>query len=106
MSVHKPSEAAVRAFATHKWELAQVMLRIKDPEKTVPFYENNFGMTLIHKVTITQGGFSLYFLASLTGEEKSVCWFIIIQPNRVWIRDTYPALLSLSLSPEMAHSWN
>lgn len=25
------------------------MLRIKDPQATIPFYENNFGLKLVHK---------------------------------------------------------
>eukprot|EP01138_Halocafeteria_seosinensis_P008164 gb/GECG01008344.1/.p1 GENE.gb/GECG01008344.1/~~gb/GECG01008344.1/.p1 ORF type:complete len:340 (+),score=48.11 gb/GECG01008344.1/:1-1020(+) len=70
MSAHKPSEAAVRAFNTHKWELTQIMLRIKDPAKTVPFYQNNFGMTLVHKLDMPSANFSLYFLATLDEEEK------------------------------------
>lgn len=38
------------------------MLRIKDPVVTVPFYENNFGMKLIHKYDFPQWNFGLYFL--------------------------------------------
>lgn len=63
------------------------MLRIKDPKVTVPYYEKNFGFTLIHKYVETfsiaasrillifkidiyrydfpQWNFSLYFLATL-----------------------------------------
>lgn len=41
------------------------MLRIKDPSKTVPFYETNFGFKLIHKYDFPQWKFSLYFMAIL-----------------------------------------
>jgi lactoylglutathione lyase len=50
----------------------QTMLRIKDPKVTVPFYENNFGFTLIHKYDFPQWNFSLYFLTTLTDAEKAV----------------------------------
>ena len=33
----------------HNFSWQQTMLRIKDPSKTIPFYENNFGFKLIHK---------------------------------------------------------
>lgn len=46
------------------------MLRIKDPLKSVPFYEDHFGFKLIHKYDFPQWDFSLYFLAILPeGEE-------------------------------------
>lgn len=32
----------------HKFSWQQTMLRIKDPKLSVPFYERNFGFTLIH----------------------------------------------------------
>jgi len=40
------------------------MLRIKDPLKAVPFYEN-LGFTLIDKFDFPQYKFSLYFLTTL-----------------------------------------
>lgn len=48
----------------------QTMLRIKDPAITVPFYENNFGFTLIHKYVFPQWEFSLYFMAILPQDEE------------------------------------
>eukprot|EP00286_Rhodomonas_abbreviata_P027268 CAMPEP_0181307172 /NCGR_PEP_ID=MMETSP1101-20121128/10724_1 /TAXON_ID=46948 /ORGANISM="Rhodomonas abbreviata, Strain Caron Lab Isolate" /LENGTH=340 /DNA_ID=CAMNT_0023413343 /DNA_START=73 /DNA_END=1095 /DNA_ORIENTATION=+ len=47
------------------------MLRIKDPKLSVPFYVDNFGFTLIHKYDFPQWKFSLYFLATLSEEERS-----------------------------------
>ena len=38
------------------------MLRIKDPKVTVPFYESNFGMSLLHKYDFPEYKFSLYFM--------------------------------------------
>jgi len=43
--------------------LNQTMLRIKDPKKSIPFYEKWFGMTLI--VSRHFGDFSLYFMVTL-----------------------------------------
>ena len=42
--------------------LQQTMLRIKDPAKSVPFYEKNFGFKLLHKYDFPQWNFSLFFL--------------------------------------------
>jgi len=47
----------------------QTMLRIKDPSKSVPFYCDNFGFTLLHKYDFPQWSFSLYFLAILEDGE-------------------------------------
>jgi len=49
--------------------LAQTMLRVKDPEKTVPFYEKHFGMTLVRAADY--GDFSNFFMATLPEELKS-----------------------------------
>jgi lactoylglutathione lyase len=49
------------------------MLRIKDPTKSVDFYKNKLGMTLIDKYDFPKWDFSLYFLASLKpGETYSI----------------------------------
>ena len=60
-----PGGAEKPAFA-----LAQTMLRIKDPAKTIPFYTEQFGMTLIAErhYPKEKGDFSLYFLANLDAD--------------------------------------
>ena len=40
----------------------QTMLRIKDPKVTIPFYEENFGMKLIHWIAFPQWNFTVYFM--------------------------------------------
>jgi lactoylglutathione lyase len=40
----------------------QTMLRIKDPKVSVPFYESNFGMKLVHWISFPQWKFTVYFL--------------------------------------------
>jgi len=47
-------------FANARFQ--QTMLRIKDPKLSVPFYCENFGMTLIHWIRFDQWGFTVYFL--------------------------------------------
>lgn len=49
------------------------MLRIKDPAKTIPFYTEMLGFTLIDKMDFPQYKFSLYFLTTLPeGETYSL----------------------------------
>jgi lactoylglutathione lyase len=53
-----------RAMAGSRYNalFQQTMLRIRDPSITVPFYEKNFGMRLVHRYDFPQWKFSLYFL--------------------------------------------
>ncbi|CAJ1946301.1 unnamed protein product [Cylindrotheca closterium] len=48
----------------------QTMLRIKNPEKSIPFYTDLLGFTLIDKLDFPQYKFSLYFLTTLPEGEK------------------------------------
>lgn len=49
----------------------QTMIRIKDPKISIPFYENNFGMKLVHKYDFPQWKFSVYFLESQRADFKN-----------------------------------
>jgi len=40
----------------------QTMLRIKDPRKSVPWYQQNFHMKLVHWISFPQWKFTVYFL--------------------------------------------
>jgi len=42
--------------------MQQTMLRVKDPKISIPFYEKNFGMKLIHWIAFPQWKFTVYFL--------------------------------------------
>lgn len=56
-----------------KYTLAQTMIRVKDPKPSVQFFTRSLGMTLLRVSHIgagSPGGFSLYFLSSLSPEEK------------------------------------
>ena len=47
---------------TSDFVLNQTMLRIKDPKKSVSFYQDVLGMTLIEKFDFPDMSFSLYFM--------------------------------------------
>jgi catechol 2,3-dioxygenase-like lactoylglutathione lyase family enzyme len=47
------------------WQWQQTMLRIKDPAKSIPFYRDYFGMTLVAHVAFPKFKFDLYFMATL-----------------------------------------
>ncbi len=46
------------------------MIRIADPAKSLPFYVDMLGMTLIDKFNFPQYNFSLYFLTTLPEGES------------------------------------
>eukprot|EP00462_Mataza_sp_D1_P019700 CAMPEP_0175139670 /NCGR_PEP_ID=MMETSP0087-20121206/11040_1 /TAXON_ID=136419 /ORGANISM="Unknown Unknown, Strain D1" /LENGTH=345 /DNA_ID=CAMNT_0016422723 /DNA_START=57 /DNA_END=1094 /DNA_ORIENTATION=+ len=52
-----------------KYNLSQTMLRVKDGPKSVAFYRDVLGMTLLRQMDFQQWGFSLYFLAHVTEQE-------------------------------------
>ena len=53
---------------TKNYRFNHTMLRVKDPKRSLEFYENVLGMTLLHKME--NEGFTLYFLGyeHCTGE--------------------------------------
>ncbi len=68
----------------------QTMLRIKDPEKSVPFYRDVLGMTLLDRFDFPDMAFSLYFMGYPTEpvpEDRA--------ERARWIFDQ-PALLELT----------
>ncbi|KAL7461169.1 hypothetical protein ACHAXS_003474 [Conticribra weissflogii] len=48
----------------------QTMLRIKDPAKTIPFYTEHFGMTVIDTLDFPQYKFKIFFLSTLPEGES------------------------------------
>eukprot|EP01010_Urceolus_cornutus_P005411 NODE_942_length_1219_cov_27.776068_g715_i0.p1 GENE.NODE_942_length_1219_cov_27.776068_g715_i0~~NODE_942_length_1219_cov_27.776068_g715_i0.p1 ORF type:complete len:349 (-),score=98.18 NODE_942_length_1219_cov_27.776068_g715_i0:171-1166(-) len=52
-----------------KWSWQQTMLRIKDPKKSLAFYTDLLGFTLVDKCDFPDMKFSLYFLATFPKSE-------------------------------------
>ena len=77
-------------MSTSNFVFNQTMLRIRDPKKSVPFYESVLGMTLLDQFDFPDMNFSLYFMGYPTSDiptEK--------QARAEWIFQQ-PALLELT----------
>jgi len=53
------------AKIAQKYNLSQTMIRVKDAKKSLKFYQDYFGMSLVAEKHFPQWKFSLYFLTSL-----------------------------------------
>ena len=80
-------------LATRDFLLSQTMLRIRDPDKSLPFYRDVLGMTLVDRYEFPAGKFSLYFMGYPTSDIPS-------DPiaRAEWVF-SQPALL------ELTHNW-
>lgn len=59
-------------MTTDDYILSQTMLRVRDPEKSVAFYRDVLGMTMLQRFDFPEAKFSLYFLAYLRPEDGTV----------------------------------
>lgn len=57
---------------TADYIFSQTMLRIKDPERSIPFYRDVLGMTLLDRFDFPAMSFSLYFMAYVTPADPPV----------------------------------
>ena len=83
--------------ATHEFVFNQTMFRIKDPERTLKFYSEVMGMTLVKRFDFPAMEFTLYFMAALSPEQAKT----ISNDNDERIKQTFamPAML------ELTHNW-
>ncbi|MDZ7824843.1 MAG: lactoylglutathione lyase [Gammaproteobacteria bacterium] len=92
-----PGTAEERDPGTRDFVLNQTMLRIRDPEASLDFYTRVLGMTLIRRIDVPQGEFSLYFLGYPDPEQLAA------MPEDARARSEWlfaqPALL------ELTHNW-
>lgn len=69
---------------TQDFVLSQTMLRIKDPAKSLPFYQETLGMTLCARFDFPEMEFSLYFIGYPQGpipqDESARAEWVFNQP--------------------------
>ena len=81
---------------TKNYIFNQTMLRIKDPEKSLNFYTDILGMTLLKKLDFPEYEFSLYFLSYLRPNDDPV------PENK---NDRFAYTLSQKAVLELTHNW-
>ncbi len=83
--------------ATHEFVFNQTMLRIKDPVRTLKFYTEVLGMTLVKRLDFDDMKFTLYFLASIPPEHLND-----------WSSDSNQRIVQTFSRPamlELTHNW-
>ncbi|KAK7575839.1 hypothetical protein V9T40_012125 [Parthenolecanium corni] len=89
------SLSSPRDATTKDYVLQQIMYRIKDPKKSLKFYVDALGMTLLDKIDFPSMKFSLYFVG-------------YVNPDEVPKDDAdarYKWMLSKSTVLELTHNW-
>lgn len=80
-----------------KYTLAQTMIRVKDPNPAIRFYRDMLGMTLLRQAHLSD--FSLYFLASLSPEEKEQ-WAALCTTHQQAQGSVEAAAVDITTTPE------
>lgn len=84
------------ADATRDFVFNQTMLRVKDPQKSVAFYTDVLGMTLLKRLDFPNMTFSLYFMAYHRPEDDPI-------PDDDTERAIYTFRQKATL--ELTHNW-
>lgn len=94
---HEPAVPDDRYALGSEPTLGQITLRIKDPAKSLPFYQEGLGMRLLSRQRMDSHGFTLYFLA-FTHESPPLTNVDAVE-NREWLwQRPYTTL-------ELQHRW-
>ncbi|MFC4701917.1 lactoylglutathione lyase [Glaciecola siphonariae] len=83
--------------ATHNFVFNQTMLRIKDPKRSLHFYTEVLGMTLVKRLDFEDMQFSLYFLTSIAPDQREQ-----------WSEDANERIIQTFGRPamlELTHNW-
>ena len=83
--------------ATHEFVFNQTMFRIKNPARTLKFYTEALGMTLVKRLDFEDMKFTLYFLASIPPEQLND--WSSDKNQRIVQTFSRPAML------ELTHNW-
>lgn len=83
--------------ATHDYVFNQTMYRIKDPKRTLAFYSEVMGMTLVKRLDFPEMKFTLYFMAAISPDDLKN--WSDDQDERIEQTFSRPAML------ELTHNW-
>ena len=81
---------------TQGYVMNQTMLRIKDPQRSLEFYSNVLGMTLIKEFRFPEMEFSLYFMGYVTEDDEPI-------PDAAEERAAYAFRQKAMI--ELTHNW-
>jgi lactoylglutathione lyase len=83
--------------ATHEFVFNQTMYRIKDPKRSLAFYSEVMGMTLVKRLDFPEMSFTLYFMAAIAPEDL-----------KTWSEDSDERTIQTFARPallELTHNW-